>query len=47
MIEGIRRKPLSLKTQERFQQAGVLFIIGLMLFVTWNDIGRWLSGLKP
>lgn len=46
-IESIRRKPLSPKFQERFQQIGLLFIIALMLFVTWNDIGRWLGDLKP
>jgi regulator of sigma E protease len=46
-IEAIRRKPLSPKFQERFQQAGLFFIIALMLFVTWNDIGRWLGDLRP
>jgi regulator of sigma E protease len=46
-IEGIRRKPLSLKVQERFQQAGLLLIISLMLFVTWNDIWRWIDNLRP
>jgi len=46
-VEGIRRKPLSAKVQERFQQVGLLFIISLMLYVTWNDIGRWITNLTP
>lgn len=39
-IEAIRRKPLSPVFLERFQQVGLVMIIALMLFVTWNDIGR-------
>ena len=46
-VEAIRGKPLSAKFQERFQQAGLLLIIALMLFVTWNDIGRVISDLTP
>jgi len=46
-VEGIRRKPLSPQFQERFQQLGLLLIVSLMLFVTWNDLGRWISELKP
>lgn len=46
-VEGIRRKPLSPKFQERFQSVGLVLVVGLMLFVTWNDIGRWLSNLTP
>lgn len=46
-IEAVRRRPLSPKFQERFQQLGWLFIIALMLFVTWNDIGRLIGDLKP
>lgn len=47
MIESIRRKPLSPRFQERLQAAGILLIIGLMLFVTWNDIGRFISNITP
>lgn len=44
-IEAIRRKPLSIAFQERLQQVGVLLLIGLMLFVTWNDVNRIITGL--
>ncbi|MGI6461310.1 MAG: RIP metalloprotease RseP [Candidatus Hydrogenedentales bacterium] len=43
--EGIRRKPLPLKTQERVQQVGLVLIVSLLLFVTYNDILRWLASL--
>ena len=46
-LEAIRRKPLNPRFVERYQQAGLLLIIAFMLFVTSNDIMRWLSGLKP
>ncbi len=41
--EGVRRKPLPEKAQERIQQVGLVVIISLLLFVTYNDILRWLS----
>ncbi len=43
--EGIRRKPLPEKAQERIQQVGLVIIISLLLFVTYNDIQRWLSSI--
>lgn len=46
-IEAIRRKPLSPIFLERFQQVGLLLILSLMLFVTWNDIGRWIQDIRP
>ncbi len=46
-IEGIRRKPVSPKFQERYQTVGLLFIVSLMLFVTWQDIGRLISNSLP
>lgn len=45
--EAVRRKPLSERFLVRFQQAGLFFIIALMLFVTWNDIYRWIQDLTP
>lgn len=42
--EAIRGKPVNPRFVEAFQQVGLLMIIGLMLFVTWNDIGRLLGG---
>ena len=47
IIEAIRRKPLNPRIQERLQAAGIILIIGLMLFVTWNDIGRFISNITP
>ena len=46
-IEGIRRKPLSPVFLEKFQMVGLFFIIGLMLFVTWNDVGRAVRSVLP
>jgi regulator of sigma E protease len=46
-IEAIRRKPLSMAFQERLQQAGVALLLALMLYVTWNDVGRILSDMIP
>ena len=46
-IEGIRRKPVSIAVQERYQQVGLFLIIGLMLFVTWNDVGRLFQDMVP
>ncbi len=38
ILEKIRGRPLSLKTQTIFQTAGVVLLAGLFLFVTFNDI---------
>ncbi len=43
-LEAIRRKPLEMAIVERIQMAGVLLLIGLMLFVTMNDIQRLITG---
>ncbi len=39
-VEAIRRKPLSMRTQELLQQVGLVIIIGLMFFVFYNDLVR-------
>ncbi len=46
-IEGIRKKPLSPKLQERFQQIGVAIILLLLILVSWNDIRRILTDIIP
>lgn len=46
-IESIRRKPLSNRVMEWVQQAGLVFIIMLMLFVTFNDVHRWITNIIP
>jgi regulator of sigma E protease len=47
VLEGIRRKPIDIRALERIQQAGVVLIIGLLLYVTFNDISRVLTNLVP
>ncbi len=42
-IEVFRRKPLSLKQRALVQQVGLAFLLILMVFITYNDIARWLS----
>jgi regulator of sigma E protease len=46
-IESVRRKPLSNRVMEWVQQAGLVFIIMLMLFVTFNDVDRWIRNIIP
>lgn len=40
LLEGIRRKPLKQETETYLTLAGVVFMLLLMLAVTWNDIMR-------
>ncbi len=47
ILEGIRRKPLDMRILERIQQAGLVLIIGLLLYVTFNDVSRWVTNLVP
>lgn len=44
-IEGIRRKPLSVKTKITVQKIGMAFLLALMVFVIYNDFRR-LSTMK-
>ncbi|PCJ63836.1 MAG: hypothetical protein COA73_04930 [Candidatus Hydrogenedentota bacterium] len=46
-VEAIRRKPISVRVTEMIQQGGVLFIIGLLLFVTFNDVSRVIENWLP
>lgn len=39
-IEGIRGKPVSPKIQEYVFLAGLVFVMSIMLFSTWNDLSR-------
>lgn len=39
-IEGIRGKPVSEKVQEYAFLAGLVVVLSLMLFSTWNDLSR-------
>ena len=38
LLEGITRKPVSLKVQERATQVGFYLLLGLMVFVIYNDM---------
>ncbi len=40
IIEGIRRKPLSLRVMNAVQMAGLVLIIAVFLAITYNDIAR-------
>jgi regulator of sigma E protease len=40
LIEGIRKRPLSLKTQLFFQRIGLVVLVGLVVFSFYNDISR-------
>lgn len=40
-VEGVRRRPVSPKVTEWVQQIGLVFIVGLLLYATFNDIRRW------
>jgi regulator of sigma E protease len=47
-VEAIRRKPLSDRAQEVGVKIGIAFVLMLMVFATWNDLGivkRWLGGV--
>lgn len=38
LVEGLIRRPVSLKVQERATQVGFYLLLGLMVFVIYNDI---------
>jgi regulator of sigma E protease len=40
-LEGLRRKPLSLKAQSRLQYVGIGLLSALFLFATSNDLVNW------
>jgi regulator of sigma E protease len=46
-IEAIRRRPVSIRIQEAVQQVGLLLIVGLLVFVTFNDVSRVLNRFLP
>jgi regulator of sigma E protease len=43
-VEAIRRKPLSMRTRELFQQVGLFLLISLMFFVFYNDLVHIFNG---
>ncbi len=42
-LEGIRRRDFSLAFKERFIQVGLVFLLALIAYVTYNDVARMLS----
>jgi regulator of sigma E protease len=42
-IEKLRGKPVSLRKRELVQQVGIVLLVGLMVFATYNDILRLLG----
>ena len=40
VIETIIRKPLSIKSRMAIQQVGMVFLLGLMFIVMFNDVTR-------
>jgi regulator of sigma E protease len=45
LIEAVRRKPVSLEIRQRVATIGLLLLVLLMLFATYNDVGRLLKKL--
>ncbi|MGL5541652.1 MAG: site-2 protease family protein, partial [Erysipelotrichaceae bacterium] len=39
-IEAITRRKMSEKVEMAIMSAGIVLLVGLMLFVTWNDVVR-------
>ena len=44
LVEVVRSKPVSMRAQAVGAQIGLAIVIGLMLFVFYVDIARWLPG---
>lgn len=40
LIEGVLRKPLGERQRELAQQAGLVLLVGVMIFAFWNDLER-------
>lgn len=46
-VEGVQRRPLSLRTRELVQQLGLMVLVAIMGFAFWNDFTRhWSSFLE-
>lgn len=40
VIEGVARRPLSVRIKVGIQQVGMVLLLGLMAIIMWNDLGR-------
>lgn len=43
LIEAVKGSPVSMKVRMVAQQVGIVVLLGLMVFVTYNDIIRWVN----
>lgn len=43
-LEGLRGRPLAERVQDVGMKFGLLFVFGVMIFATWNDITSMISG---
>lgn len=43
LVEAVRGRPLSLEVREKVQIAGIMLLVLTFLYVTANDIHRWVS----
>ncbi|MBI4313324.1 MAG: RIP metalloprotease RseP [Candidatus Omnitrophica bacterium] len=39
-VEGLRRKPVSMRIQEKMSQVGMCLLLGMLLMVTYNDLAK-------
>ncbi len=42
-LEKLKGSPVKIKARMIAQQAGMFFLLGYILFVSWNDVMRWLG----
>ena len=45
VLEAVFRRPVSLRIRELSTQAGMVFLIAIMIFFVVNDVIRWITGL--
>ena len=45
-LEALKGRPISERVQELSRQVGFYFLIGLMVFVLYNDLIRWFGGVR-
>ena len=42
LIEAVRRKPMDIETESKLQFLGFVFLMGLMAFVIFSDIKKYM-----
>ena len=46
-VEAVRRKPVNQRVAIVVQQIGLVLILALFVFVTFNDIRTWILNIIP